>query len=101
RHTRLVSDWSSDVCSSDLYAGHLADAISKRTVLIAVKMFEIAVMALGIVVFFSQSVPLMFTVLFLMAVHYTVFSPAKYSIVPERSEERRVGKDETYMRRAE
>ncbi len=65
------------------YAGQLADAISKRTVLIAVKIFEIAVMGLGILVFFSHSVPLMFVVLFLMAVHYTIFSPAKYSIVPE------------------
>jgi len=65
------------------YAGQLADAISKRKVLIAVKIFEIAVMALGILVFFSHSVALMFVVLFLMAVHYTVFSPAKYSIVPE------------------
>src|SRR5438093_8462393 len=24
RHTRLVSDWSSDVCSSDLFIPHLA-----------------------------------------------------------------------------
>jgi acyl-[acyl-carrier-protein]-phospholipid O-acyltransferase/long-chain-fatty-acid--[acyl-carrier-protein] ligase len=65
------------------YAGQLADAISKRKVLIAVKIFEIFVMALGILVFFSHSVTWMFVVLFLMAVHYTVFSPAKYSIVPE------------------
>ena len=65
------------------YAGQLADAISKRKVLIGVKIFEIAVMALGIVVFLSHSVAWMFVVLFLMAVHYTVFSPAKYSIVPE------------------
>ncbi|HLY17540.1 MAG TPA: acyl-[ACP]--phospholipid O-acyltransferase [Bryobacteraceae bacterium] len=65
------------------YAGHLADTFSKRRVLIAVKFFEIAVMALGILAFFSQSVVWMFIVLFLMAVHYTIFSPAKYSIVPE------------------
>jgi len=65
------------------YAGHLADVISKCRVLIAVKIFEIAVMALGILVFFSQNIALMFVVLFLMAVHYTIFSPAKYSIVPE------------------
>ena len=65
------------------YAGQLADALSKRTVLIGVKIFEIAVMTLGIVVFLSQSVTWMFVVLFLMAVHYTIFSPAKYSIVPE------------------
>jgi len=65
------------------YAGQLADAISKRKVLIGVKIFEIAVMAMGILVFLSHSVAWMFVVLFLMAVHYTVFSPAKYSIVPE------------------
>ncbi len=65
------------------YAGHLADALSKRKVLIAVKAFEILVMAAGILTLRSSSVPLMFVVLFLMAVHSTVFSPAKYSIVPE------------------
>ena len=65
------------------YAGQLADALSKRTVLIAVKIFEVAVMGLGILVFFSHNVALMYAVLFLMAVHYTIFSPAKYSIVPE------------------
>ena len=53
------------------YAGQLADAISKRKVLIAVKIFEIAVMGFGIVVFLSHSVAWMFVVLFLMAVHYT------------------------------
>jgi acyl-[acyl-carrier-protein]-phospholipid O-acyltransferase/long-chain-fatty-acid--[acyl-carrier-protein] ligase len=65
------------------YSGHLADAVSKRTVLIAVKVFEIAVMLLGLAVFFSTRVELMLIVLFLMAVHSTIFSPAKYGIVPE------------------
>jgi acyl-[acyl-carrier-protein]-phospholipid O-acyltransferase/long-chain-fatty-acid--[acyl-carrier-protein] ligase len=65
------------------YAGHLADAVSKRTVLVSVKVFEVAVMLLGLAVFFSSRVELMLVVLFLMAVHSTVFSPAKYGIVPE------------------
>jgi acyl-[acyl-carrier-protein]-phospholipid O-acyltransferase/long-chain-fatty-acid--[acyl-carrier-protein] ligase len=65
------------------YAGHLADAVSKRKVLIAVKAFEILAMAAGILTLTSSSVSWMFVVLFLMAVHSTVFSPAKYSIVPE------------------
>ena len=65
------------------YAGQLADAISKRRVLIGVKIFKIGAMAIGILVFLSHSVAWMFVVLLLMAVHYTVFSPAKYSIVPE------------------
>jgi acyl-[acyl-carrier-protein]-phospholipid O-acyltransferase / long-chain-fatty-acid--[acyl-carrier-protein] ligase len=65
------------------YSGHLADRWSKRTVLIAVKVFEIGVMALGVAVFFSTDVRLMLIVLFLMALHSTIFSPAKYGIVPE------------------
>jgi acyl-[acyl-carrier-protein]-phospholipid O-acyltransferase/long-chain-fatty-acid--[acyl-carrier-protein] ligase len=65
------------------YAGHLADAVSKRKVLIAVKAFEILAMAAGILTLRSSSVPWLFVVLFLMAIHSTVFSPAKYSIVPE------------------
>jgi acyl-[acyl-carrier-protein]-phospholipid O-acyltransferase/long-chain-fatty-acid--[acyl-carrier-protein] ligase len=65
------------------YSGHLADRFSKRTVLISVKAFEIGVMSLGILVFFSTDVRLMLIVLFLMALHSTVFSPAKYGIVPE------------------
>ncbi len=65
------------------YSGHLADAVSKRTVLIAVKVFEIAVMLLGLAAFFSTRIELMLAVLFLMALHSTVFSPAKYGIVPE------------------
>ena len=65
------------------YSGHLADAISKRTVLISVKAFEICVMLLGLAAFFSTRIELMLVVLFLMALHSTVFSPAKYGIVPE------------------
>src|SRR5580658_5565230 len=48
------------------YAGHLADAVSKRTVLVSVKVFEVAVMVLGLAVFFSTRVELMLIVLFLM-----------------------------------
>ncbi len=65
------------------YSGHLADVVSKRKVLIAVKVFEIFVMGLGLVVFFSTRIELMLVVLFLMALHSTIFSPAKYGIVPE------------------
>jgi len=65
------------------YSGHLADSISKRTVLISVKVFEIVAMLLGLAAFFSTRIELMLGVLFLMALHSTVFSPAKYGIVPE------------------
>src|SRR5271165_3670321 len=65
------------------YSGHLADAVSKRKVLIGVKVFEIFVMALGLAAFFSTRIELMLLVLFLMALHSTIFSPAKYGILPE------------------
>jgi acyl-[acyl-carrier-protein]-phospholipid O-acyltransferase / long-chain-fatty-acid--[acyl-carrier-protein] ligase len=70
------------------YSGYLADRFSKRTVLISVKVFEIAVMVLGVFVFFSTDVRLMLIVLFLMALHSTIFSPAKYGIVPELAGEK-------------
>src|SRR5271154_1677799 len=65
------------------YSGHLADVVSKRKVLISVKIFEIFVMMLGFAAFFSTRIELMLLVLFLMALHSTIFSPAKYGIVPE------------------
>ncbi len=65
------------------YAGHLADAVSKRSVLISVKIFEVCVMCFALAAFFSTRIELMLAVLFLMALHSTVFSPAKYGIVPE------------------
>ena len=65
------------------YSGYLADRFSKRTVLISVKVFEILAMTLGLVSFFSANIILMLVVLFLMALHSTIFSPAKYGIVPE------------------
>ncbi len=65
------------------YAGHLADAISKRRVLIAVKVFEIAVMAFGMAALLSGRIEWMLMVVFLMGLHSAIFSPAKYGIVPE------------------
>jgi acyl-[acyl-carrier-protein]-phospholipid O-acyltransferase / long-chain-fatty-acid--[acyl-carrier-protein] ligase len=65
------------------YAGHVADAFSKRSVLIVTKAFEVAVMLLGFVAFLSGAIDFMLAVVFLMALRSTFFSPAKYGIVPE------------------
>ncbi len=65
------------------YAGHVADAYSKRTVLILTKAFEIVVMLLGFVAFLTGEIDFMLAVVFLMALRSTFFSPAKYGIVPE------------------
>jgi acyl-[acyl-carrier-protein]-phospholipid O-acyltransferase/long-chain-fatty-acid--[acyl-carrier-protein] ligase len=65
------------------YAGHLADVYSKRHVLVATKALEIVAMGLGGVAFLSGRFAFMLGVLFLMAVQSTLFSPAKYGILPE------------------
>src|SRR5215467_13508289 len=65
------------------WSGHLADLVSKRTVLIGVKAFEIAAMALGAFAIISGHMGGMLIVLFLMGLHSTVFSPAKNGIMPE------------------
>ncbi|MFH1744037.1 MAG: acyl-[ACP]--phospholipid O-acyltransferase [bacterium] len=65
------------------YAGHLADVLSKRRVMVVAKLFEIVVMTLGFFALFSNRIEWMLCVLFLMAVQSTFFSPAKYGILPE------------------
>src|SRR6201984_726988 len=65
------------------YAGYLADAYSKRNILVAVKVFEIVAMSLGFLAFFVDRIEPMLVVVFLMGLHSTIFSPAKYGILPE------------------
>ena len=65
------------------YAGQIADIYSKRSVLVAVKVFEIFVMGLGWLAFFTDRMEPMLGVVFLMGLHSTFFSPAKYGILPE------------------
>src|SRR5580704_1964026 len=70
------------------YSGHLADVFSKRSVLAGVKAFEIAAMAVGAFAIISGHFQIMLVVLFMMGLHSTVFSPAKYGIVPEMLSDR-------------
>ncbi len=70
------------------YAGHLADLVSKRTVLIGVKIFEIAIMLFGLITLLRGWTEGMLAVVFLMGLHATIFSPAKYGIVPEMISDR-------------
>ncbi|MCU1234600.1 MAG: AMP-dependent synthetase and ligase [Candidatus Solibacter sp.] len=70
------------------YAGHLADMVSKRSVLIGVKIFEIAIMLFGLMTLLRGWTEGMLAVVFLMGLHATIFSPAKYGIVPEMISDR-------------
>jgi len=65
------------------YAGFCADRFSKRSVMLAVKWFELVIMSVGVAALFTKSIPMMFAVLFLLAVHSVFFSPSKYGILPE------------------
>ena len=65
------------------YAGQLADRHSKRTVLVATKVLEIVAMGLAVAALALGHLAALFAVLFLMALHSTFFSPARYGIVPE------------------
>jgi len=65
------------------YAGHLADVYSKRTILVSVKICEIGIMFFAVAAFFIGHIQFMLASVFLMGVHSTFFSPAKYGILPE------------------
>lgn len=65
------------------YAGFVADAFDKRTVLVATKVIEIGVMTLALAALIAGRIEALFVTLFLMAVQSTFFSPAKYGILPE------------------
>ena len=68
-----------------LVGGTLADRLSKRTVIIAIKVVEVFLMGAGTVALWQDPSggisPLI--VLFGMGVHSALFSPSKYGILPE------------------
>jgi len=64
------------------WAGHLADTVGKRPVLIAAKFAELLVMVLAMAAFYFRSIEFVLVVLFLMATQSTFFSPARYGILP-------------------
>ena len=68
-------------------AGEIADARDKAGIARAVKIAEIAFMALGALAFAIESVPLALGVIFLMGVHSTIFGPVKYAILPQHLHE--------------
>ena len=64
-------------------AGKLADSVSKRNIIVATKIAELLLMAVGIVAFAINSPAVLYVVLFLMATQSAFFAPSKYGIVPE------------------
>ncbi len=73
-------------------AGVLADRVSKRSVIVAVKITELAIMLIGVAVFATGSTWLPFAVLVLMAGQSAIFGPSKYGIIPELVGKERLSK---------
>lgn len=64
-------------------AGQLADKFEKSRLIRIIKLFEIGIMAIGLVGFWLTSLTVLFVALALMGVHSTVFGPIKYAILPQ------------------
>lgn len=64
-------------------AGTLADHFSKRSIIYITRILELLIVSGGVVAIAFKSAIGGYTVLFLMATQSTLFSPAKYGIIPE------------------
>ena len=67
-------------------AGQIADKHEKSRLIRWIKLFEIAIMAIGFAGFASGSIVLLFVALALLGVHSTLFGPVKYAILPQHLE---------------
>ena len=64
-------------------AGQLADRVDKAIMMRWIKGWEIVVMALAVVGYYTQSITFLYFVLFLMGAQSAMFAPIKYSVLPQ------------------
>lgn len=64
-------------------SGTIADRFSKRNIIVFIKIFELLVMACGLIAFAYHSKYGLYTTLFFLATHSALFAPSKYGILPE------------------
>src|SRR6516164_9282506 len=64
-------------------SGQLADKFEKSWLIRWIKLFEVAIMTLGLIGFWQRDLTILFTGLALMGVHSTLFGPVKYAILPQ------------------
>jgi MFS family permease len=64
-------------------SGQLADKYEKSRMIRWIKLFEIAIMLMGLAGFMLPSIALLFATLALLGVHSTLFGPVKYAILPQ------------------
>jgi acyl-[acyl-carrier-protein]-phospholipid O-acyltransferase / long-chain-fatty-acid--[acyl-carrier-protein] ligase len=73
-------------------AGTLADRYSKSRIIVFTKIFELAIMVLGLFAFMYSSKLGSYCILFLLAAQSAMFSPSKYGILPEMMPPERISK---------
>jgi acyl-[acyl-carrier-protein]-phospholipid O-acyltransferase/long-chain-fatty-acid--[acyl-carrier-protein] ligase len=70
--------------------GFLADRFSKRSVMLGVKVFELAIMSLVMAGLWTTNKHLLLACVFLMGTHSAFFGPSKYGSLPELLPERKL-----------
>jgi 1-acyl-sn-glycerol-3-phosphate acyltransferase len=63
--------------------GQIADKYEKSALIRRIKLAEFGIMICAVIAFYSQSMPLLIGVLFLMGTQSTFFGPIKYGILPQ------------------
>ncbi|WP_271411033.1 MFS transporter [Pseudomonas sp. Q1-7] len=63
--------------------GQFGEKFAKDALIRAIKLAEVAIMAVGALGFYLDSLPLLFLALFAMGTHSALFGPVKYSILPQ------------------
>ena len=64
-------------------AGQIADRMDKAVMMRWVKAWEIVVMGLAVIGYYTQNIYFLYFVLFLMGAQSAVFAPIKYSVLPQ------------------
>lgn len=64
-------------------AGQIADGMDKATMMRWVKFAEIVLMGVAAVAYLTQSLPVLFALMFLMGAQSAFFAPIKYGVLPQ------------------
>ena len=78
-------------------AGVICDRLSKRTVIVWVKCWEILIMMTGVTAFYFKLPLLQYTVLFMMSMQSAFFGPAKFGIIPELVDDNKLSRANSYV----
>ncbi len=65
------------------FAGTLADRCSKKKIIIALKIVELALMLAAFLPLYWRSIPALMVLMFFMGIHSALLSPVKLAILPE------------------